>query len=114
MMLAPECTSSDETARSAGLRTELVLERSDRVLWTIARKGILLHNIEQRLFFELDQLGYLLWSYLDGGRTVADVLTACCPDAGRAGVLTRRIALDIVETLFTFGFVQEREDGVLT
>lgn len=51
-----------------------VLERSDTVLWTLAADGIVLHNFARHVFLELDGLGYRIWGYLDGARTVDEVV----------------------------------------
>lgn len=89
------------------------LERSDNVFWTIAPPGILLHNFTLRYYLELDAVGYRLWGYLDGARTVDEVVDRCCEEF--AGVqpreTLRRSIRDIVETLLTHGFVVERGSG---
>lgn len=82
-----------------------VLERSDDVLWTIAPPGIVLHNIARHCYLELDETGYKAWGYLDGARSVDEVVERCAaPGDGKK-------VRGIVETLFANGFVEERKDA---
>ncbi len=84
-----------------------VLERSDVVLWTLAPPGILLHNFASRRFLQLDELGYLAWGFLDGGRTVQEVITRCSSN-GRTSKMAQREVRAVVKTLFQHGFIEER------
>jgi len=91
---------------------ERVLERSDNVLWTIAPPGILLHNFARRRFLELDEVGYKAWGYLDGARTVDEVVARCTESAGadpKSKVANIKKVHGIVQTLFAHGFVEERK-----
>jgi len=96
---------------SDSLGTRL-LERSDNVLWTIAPPGILLHNFAQGRFLELDELGYKAWGYLDGARTVDEVIAQSLAAAGAASTSSAaavKKVRTIVQTLFANGFVEERK-----
>jgi hypothetical protein len=85
---------------------DLYLERSDCVFWTLAPPGILLHNFARRRFVELDSTGYLAWGYLDGARTVTEVVMRCVARApARSRPAARRKTLQLVRTLFDNGFV---------
>jgi hypothetical protein len=91
-----------------------ILERSENVLWTLAPAGIVLHNFSQRYFLELDTLGYRAWGFLDGARTVDDVVARCsaqAPAVARERRKFERKIRNIVETLATYGFVVERTDA---
>src|SRR5882724_371788 len=89
-----------------------VLERSDNVLWTVAPPGILLHNLELRLYFELDALGYVAWGFLDGGRTVDEVVSRCLERFPRTvHEQTAADLIEIIKTLQEHGFVKDREDA---
>jgi len=87
-----------------------VLERSDNVHWTLASKGILLHNFAHRCFLELDEVGYRAWGLLDGARSADDVVATCCAEfAGSHGDTGLDQAVrDIVNTLYSHGFIVER------
>lgn len=93
------------------LEDHRVLERSDTVLWTLAPPGIVLHNFARRLYIELDDVGYRVWAYLDGARTIDEVVARCCAEQtgsarSRRG-LARRIT-QVIDTLFENGFIAER------
>jgi hypothetical protein len=91
-----------------------ILERSDTVLWTLAASGIVLHNFSQRYFLELDAVGYRTWGFLDGARTVDEVVARCsaqAPAGARERRKCERKIRNIVETLATYGFVVERTDA---
>lgn len=86
-----------------------IIERSDNVLWSLSRKGIILHNLISGGYLELDQDGYRAWSFLDGAREVDDVL-ARCSDAEQADAhmkYKRRKILRIIGKLVEHGFAQE-------
>lgn len=92
-------------AKHAGALDSRVLERSDKVLWTIAPPGIVLHNFAQRKFIQLDKAGYAAWGYLDGARTVGAAIDRCAPR--RRPELRRRVRR-IVQTLIENGFLVEK------
>src|SRR5438128_12225622 len=107
-MKAPKPTRPNRTGgtkkKRAGSLDNLVLERSDTVLWTIAPPGIVLHNFARRKYIQLDKIGYAAWGLLDGARTVKEVIDRCA--AGRSQ--QRREVRSIVRTLTDNGFVVER------
>ena len=89
-------------------RDARVLERSDTVLWSLAGDGIVLHNFVRRRFLHLDEVGYRAWAYLDGARTVEEVVALCCADGGRPQHTREHHVREIVETLAENGFIEER------
>ncbi|MBI2625662.1 hypothetical protein HYW68_01275 [Candidatus Parcubacteria bacterium] len=100
--------------RPKGTSDARILERSDTVLWTIAPPGIVLHNFACRRFLELNAVGYKAWAFLDGARTVDEVVARCSTgdgssDQGRRA--SQRKVRHIVDTLAAYGFVVERSDG---
>ena len=109
---------SPRTSPSAGARRlrqkrpdERILERCDTVLWSLAQPGIVLHNLTRQLYLELDEVGYKVWAYLDGARTVEEVVGRCCEGGDGGGRPSRacdRHVRDIVDTLVKYGFVEER------
>jgi hypothetical protein len=88
---------------------DLILERSDTVLWTIAPPGIVLHNFVRRQYIQLDAVGYAAWGFLDGGRTVKEVVERCS-SKGQPDDRTQlqRHLRGIVQTLVENGFIEER------
>jgi hypothetical protein len=87
------------------------LERSETVFWTLAPPGILLHNFARRCFLELDAVGYKAWAFLDGARTVDEVVARCCKNTGdvRAQRSLVGVVTNLVNTLVEHGFVEERK-----
>jgi hypothetical protein len=83
-----------------------MLQRSDNVLWSIAPPGIMLHHLGLGIYLELDALGYSLWAYLDGARTVEDAVRKAA-DAN-AGEDSLAKACETFGTLDRYGFVVER------
>ncbi|MGB8510863.1 MAG: PqqD family protein [Pyrinomonadaceae bacterium] len=110
--------TSPRTSPSAGARPlqqkrsdERILERSDTVLWSLAQPGIVLHNFARRLYLELDEVGYRAWAYLDGARTVEEVVVRCCTrseDGDGPSRACERHVREIVDTLVEHRFVEER------
>ena|ERR1700694_1875594 len=88
-----------------------VLERSETVFWTLAPPGILLHNFARRCFLELDAVGYKAWAFLDGARTVDEVVARCCKNTSdlRTQRSLARAVTGLVTTLVEYGFVEERK-----
>lgn len=88
-----------------------LLERGDTVLWTLTGHGVILHNFASHQFLELDETGYCAWAYLDGARSVKDViecvLAARC-DASDAPSARRRLGA-LIAALFEHGFVRQAD-----
>lgn len=100
---------TDRSPRAADAR---ILERSDTVLWTIAGDGILLHNFARRRYLELDALGYAAWGFLDGARTVDEVVARCTQQGRSASelrTLERRVRR-FVDVLVEHGFIGARSE----
>jgi hypothetical protein len=87
-----------------------IFERSDFVLWSLAPSGIVLHNLLTRRFLELDELGYQAWAFLDGARTVDEVIDRCCASPAHSKNLARKQVRSIVNVLVEHRFVEERVD----
>lgn len=90
-----------------GALDSLILERSETVLWTIAPPGIVLHNFARRKFMQLDAVGYSAWGFLDGARTVGEVIERTTPHGKPA--LRKRLH-SVIRTLAYNGFIVERVD----
>jgi hypothetical protein len=105
--------SSRPKSNGIGILDDQILERSDTVLWTIAPPGIVLHNFARRKFLQLDAKGYAAWGFLDGARTVREVIDRCCVlsdgDDRKKGDVRQELR-DIVQTLAENEFVVERSD----
>lgn len=86
------------------------LERSDTVLWSLSPKGIVLHNFVRREYIELDQTGYLLWSLLDGSRSIDQVIVMCREHQGaKLNRIPSPIKMqEIISLLFMHEFIVER------
>jgi hypothetical protein len=78
------------------------------VLWSLAGNGIVLHNFVRRRYLYLDEVGYKAWAYLDGARTVEDVVALCCAGGARTPRARERHVREIVDTLVEYGFIEER------
>ncbi|RSK38916.1 PqqD family protein [Hymenobacter perfusus] len=96
--------------KSSNELDERVLERSDWVLWTLAPNGIVLHNLQRRYFLELDNLGYSVWGFLDGARTVEEVINRCCSvqDNGELQPSCELHIRNMISTMAQYGFIEER------
>jgi hypothetical protein len=84
---------------------EMKLERSDDVLWSLALPGVVLHHLRTREYLVLDELGYRLWAFLDGGRDVADAIERAVRSEPNSE--ERQRALQVVQTLAAHNFVVE-------
>lgn len=106
-------TRSRRRASVAPTRDTRMLERADHVLWSLAPPGIVLHNFKRRQFLELDAIGYLAWGYLDGARTVDEVVERCCEsiaDQPHARAAAAKRLRDVVDMLASHGFIEERSE----
>ena len=56
--------------------SRICFEKSETVLWAPKPAGIVLHNFAERAFLDLDGFDYLVWSYLDGTRTLEEIAAA--------------------------------------
>lgn len=84
------------------------LERHDNVLWSLSPEGLVLHHLDSGAYLELDKLGYWAWCFLDGARTVGEILDKRPDtDGEKAGAGIEKLAL-IIETLRDNGFIVER------
>lgn len=102
-MSGVESSTAALARKSTSLEPDLrVLERSDTVLWTLAPGGIVLHNFALHCFLELDEVGYRLWGYLDGARTVEDAVRLVAASGDEEKVR------ETISTLVEYGFVTER------
>ena len=83
-----------------------LLQRSEDVLWSIAPPGVMLHHLGLGVYLELDALGYALWAYLDGARSVDEAVLQAAGAVGGDGSLAN--AWEMLSTLDHYGFVIER------
>jgi hypothetical protein len=99
--------SAVEAASTTAVDQRL-LQRGDTVLWTLAGRGVILHNFACHRFLELDAVGRRTWAFLDGARTVDEVVSRVCAGEPRPGAERRVRAL--VDILVEYGFVRRRSD----
>ncbi|MEU7458245.1 PqqD family protein [Streptosporangium roseum] len=92
------------TEPSSETLSSRVLERSDDVLWSVAPDGAVLHNVTTGKYLVLDAGGYAAWAYLDGARTVDDVIAQVHAVSQQSAETIR----GLVHALWTHGFVGER------
>jgi hypothetical protein len=109
-MSGPTATTTPPTNTALARR---VFERSDRVLWSLSGTGIVLHNFDRRQFLELDMLGYRLWGFLDGGRTVEQAIARAWAAFDETVPVSqaKRESWEIIEVLVENGFIEERRAG---
>ncbi len=92
-------------------RSGQLFERGDNVLWTLSAQGAFLHNFESRRFLELDELGYRTWAFLDGARSVEQVVECVLAGSQASAVIEARVDA-LIATMVDHGFVQPRcDDG---
>ncbi|MFI7535869.1 PqqD family protein [Streptosporangium sp. NPDC049376] len=93
-----------QTESSSETLSGRVLERSDDVLWSVAPDGAVLHNVTTGRYLVLDAGGYATWAYLDGARTVDDVIARVHAVSQQSAETIR----GLVHALWAHGFVGER------
>lgn len=80
--------------------------------WSLAPAGVVLHNFVHRRLIEMDKAGYYAWGFLDGARTVDEVVQRSIERLAprpRARLTVARDLRILIDTLLENGFIEARE-----
>ena len=53
-----------------------MLKKKSSILWALTEPGIILQDLNNNVFFELDEVQEKIWSYIDGTHTNDDIVIA--------------------------------------